>query len=61
VIKPDERVAILHDGDSGSDGIEFVDEELKTTCVVLSVANADKGLIDKSSLLATYPHRKGVR
>ncbi len=61
VIHPDARVAVVQNGDSGSDGIEFVDEKLKITCVVLSVANADKGLIEKSSLLATYPHRKGVR
>lgn len=61
IIPADDQVVILHKGDSGSDGIEFEDEKLKTSCVVLAVANSDQGLIGKSSLLATYPHRRGVR
>lgn len=61
IISPESQVVVGQVGDSGSDAIAFKDIDLKTDCIVIAVANADPGLIEKASFLATYPHRKGVR
>ena len=61
IVAPEEKVAVAHLGDSGSDAISDRDDELQTQTAVVALGNADQGLIDNADALATYPVQRGAR
>jgi len=61
VVKPQEKMAIVHIGDSGSDDVAEVQTELGYQSYVAAVGNADPKLAKIASIQADKPVRKGAR
>lgn len=61
LIPQDNKVAIAHVGDSGSDNIPFVSEDLQLTNIVVATGNADKGLAEKAAVQTPGGFMRGAR